>query len=158
MATTRTTTLLALLLSLIVLVVAACGGGEESAAPAATAVAVPTMPPARFTAVAEQVAAEKTSVAPKVETLATPTADASLSRGELVYTNRKCADCHGAAGEGVADKGNPLAGTELSFDDFEDILRTGGNGELGPDHLYGPSAISPSGMKNLYAFVSSLGQ
>lgn len=143
-------------LLLILLLPAACGGGDESAA--TTPVVVPTMPPARFTAVAEQSVVQATSVAPKVESLTTPTADASLSRGETVYTNRKCGDCHGPAGQGVEGKGNPLAGTELTFQKFEDILRTGGNGSLGPDHLYGPSAISPSGMTNLYAFVANLGK
>lgn len=147
---------LLLLISLVLLVVAACGGGGEAAAPAATSQPVATMPAARFTAVAEQSASQASNVAPKVETLVTPTADASISRGETVYTNRKCADCHGAQGEGVPDKGNPLAGTTLDFQAFEDILRTGGNGSLGPDHLYGASAISPSGMTNLYAFVTSL--
>lgn len=158
MRTVRQSFFLSVAVGLALLMAVACGGGEESAAPAATSAAVPTMPPARFTAVAEQAAAQITNAAPKVESLTTPTADASLSRGELVYTNRKCGDCHGAAGEGVADKGGPLAGTQLTQKEFEDILRTGGNGSLGPDHLYGPSAISPSGMGNLYAFIASLGQ
>ena len=144
------------LISLVVLIVAACGGDKEDAAPAATSQPVATMPAARFTAVAEQAASESSNVAPKVETLITPTADASISRGQTVYTNKKCGDCHGAQGEGVADKGSALAGTTLTFQEFEDTLRTGGKGELGPDHLYGSSAISPSGMTNLYAFVASL--
>ena len=87
----------------------------------------------------------------------TPTPEVDLSRGERVYNNRECGACHGPQGEGVADKGNPLAGTELSEEEFTDILRTGGKGELGNDHLYGPQAISPSGMEALYAFVKSLG-
>jgi mono/diheme cytochrome c family protein len=146
------------ILALIVLIVVACGGAAEDAAPAATSQPVATMPPARFTAVAEQSASQNTNVAPKVETLVTPTADASLSRGELVYTNKKCGECHGEQGEGVADKGSALAGTTLDYTKFEDILRTGDNGVLGNDHLYGASAISPSGMTNLYAFVTSLGK
>lgn len=144
-------------LLLVALLLAACGGGGGESA-AATPVVVPTMPPARFTAVAEQSVVQATSVAPKVENLTTPTVDVSISRGETVYTNKKCGDCHGPAGEGVEGKGKPLAGTELTFQKFEDILRTGGGGSLGRDHQYGPSAISPSGMTNLYAFVASLGK
>ena len=158
MMETRRHFFLTFFLALIVFVIVACGGAAEDAAPAATSQPVATMPPARFTAVAEQSASENTNVAPKADTLVTPTADASLSRGELVYTNKKCGECHGEQGEGVADKGNALAGTTLDFQRFEDILRTGDNGVLGNDHLYGPSAISPSGMTNLYAFVTSLGK
>ena len=142
---------------MIILVIAACGGSKD-AAPAATSQPVPTMPPAQFTAVAEQSAAQSLNASPKVESLVTPTADASVSRGELVYTNKKCGECHGTQGEGVADKGSALVGTTLEFQKFEDILRTGDNGALGNDHLYGASAISPSGMTNLYAFVTSLGK
>ncbi len=149
---------LILLISLVLLIVAACGGDKEEAAPAATSQPVATMPPARFTAVAEQAASASSNASPKVETLITPTADASVSRGETVYKNKKCADCHGPQGEGVTDKGKALAGTTLEFQKFEDILRTGDNGALGNDHLYGSSAISPSGMTNLYAFVSNLGK
>lgn len=149
---------LTLFLVLIVFFVVACGGNEEQAGPVATSRPVPTMPPAQFTAVAEQSASQNANVAPKVETLVTPTVDASVSRGETVYKNKKCADCHGPQGEGVTDKGKALAGTTLEFQKFEDILRTGDNGALGNDHLYGSSAISPSGMTNLYAFVSNLGK
>ncbi|MCL4833784.1 MAG: hypothetical protein KJZ86_15175 [Caldilineaceae bacterium] len=156
MSTSRQNYFLTLFLALIAVVIVACGGNAENAAPAATSQPVATMPPAQFTAVAEQSASQNTNVAPKVETLVTPTVDASLSRGELVYKNKKCGDCHGAKGEGVADKGSALAGTTLEFQKFEDILRTGDNGILGNDHLYGASAISPSGMTNLYAFVTSL--
>ncbi len=145
-----------LLISLIVLIVAACGGDTEEAAPAATSQPVATMPAARFTAVAEQSASQSSNVSPKVETLITPTADASISRGEGIYNNKKCGDCHGAQGEGVADKGNALIGTTLTIQEFETILRTGGQGSLGKDHLYGSNAVSPSGMKTLYAFVTSL--
>ncbi|MFZ1752714.1 MAG: c-type cytochrome [Caldilineaceae bacterium] len=147
---------LTLVLAMAAFVIVACGGAAENLTPAATSRPVATMPPAKFTAVAEQAASENTNVAPKADTLVTPTSDVSISRGELVYTNRKCGDCHGAQGEGVADKGSALAGTDLNFQRFEDILRTGDNGTLGNSHLYGPSAISPSGMTNLYAFVTSL--
>lgn len=77
-------------------------------------------------------------------------------RGESIYNSKNCAGCHGAAGEGVAGKGKALAGTTLSEQEFTDVLRTGGKGELGNDHLYGPQAISPSGVTALYAYVKSL--
>jgi len=140
---------------MIILVIAACGGSKD-AAPAATSQPVATMPPAQFTAVAEQSATQNQNASPKVETLITPTADASISRGEFVYTNKKCGDCHGAQGQGVADKGKALVGTTLDFRKFEDVLRTGDNGVLGNEHLWGATAISPSGIANLYAFVTSL--
>ena len=37
-----------------------------------------------------------------------------------------------------------------------EIARTGR--DIGPDHLYGPNAISPGGMSALYAWLQSLGQ
>jgi hypothetical protein len=42
-------------------------------------------------------------------------------------------------------------------EEFEDILRTGGRGELGNDHLYGTSAITSSGIKAVHAYLQSLG-
>jgi mono/diheme cytochrome c family protein len=75
--------------------------------------------------------------------------------GKTVYDN-KCASCHGAQGEGVEGKGKGVAGWTMAAADFEDILRTGGKGRLGNEHLYGPSQISPSGVSNLYAFVRTL--
>jgi len=143
---------------LLALLLAACGGKEVKETPISTSQPVATMPPARFTAVAEQSAAKNTSVAPNAEALTTPTPDVNVSRGERIYANKKCGDCHGAQGEGVADKGKALAGTTLTNEEFDTVLRTGGQGELGPDHLYGQSAISPSGMTALYAFVASLGR
>jgi mono/diheme cytochrome c family protein len=91
------------------------------------------------------------------EATATPEAAANvdLSRGERTYQTKGCVDCHGAQGEGVADKAEKLAGTSLSEEEFTDLLRTGGAGKLGNDHLYGTQAISPSGMKALYAYVKS---
>jgi len=156
MTETQRLIVLTLFLCLIALIVAACGGSSDGAASSNTPHVVATMPPARFTAVAQQSAAQDTNVITKTDSLQTPTADASLSRGATIYQNKKCGDCHGAQGEGVASKGNALIGTPLTFQKFEDILRTGGNGSLGNAHLYGPSAISPSGMTNLYAFVTSL--
>jgi len=48
------------------------------------------------------------------------------------------------------------AGTSLTLKEFEDILRTGGRGRLGNDHLYGPSAITSSGIEAVYAYLQSL--
>ena len=152
------------LLLCTMLLVAACGGGsstEETGAGTGVQPVVPTMPPAKFTAVAEQHAITTTTVVSRTvaltQTTQTTQIDAqSLERGAGIYANRKCAECHGAQGEGVADKGSALAGTELPLQEFENILRTGGNGELGPDHLYGQSAISPGGMKILHAWLQSL--
>jgi mono/diheme cytochrome c family protein len=93
----------------------------------------------------------KEAAAEKVETPEAAAVD--LSRGERSYTSKKCGDCHGAKGEGVEGKGKALAGTSLTEEEFTDILRTGGG--LGNSHLYGPQAISPSGMEVLYAFVKS---
>ena len=150
-----------LLLICVVLLVAACGGGsstEETGAGTGVQPVVPTMPPAKFTAVAEQHAITTTSVvsATAALTQSTQIDVQSLERGAGIYLNRKCGECHGAQGEGVADKGSALAGTPLALQEFETILRTGGNGELGPDHLYGQSAISPGGMKVLHAWLQSL--
>lgn len=157
MTRTRRLVFLTFVLCLFSIVALACGG-DGADVPANTPQVVATMPPARFTAVAEQSAAQDANVITQTQTLLTPTADASLSRGATVYKNKKCGDCHGAQGEGVADKGKALAGSALTFQQFEDILRTGDNGALGNDHLYGQSAISPSGMNTLYAFVASLGK
>ena len=84
-----------------------------------------------------------------------PAQSADLARGERSYTAKGCADCHGAKGAGVEGKGKKLAGITLSEQEFEDVLRTGGQGKLGNSHLFGVQAISPSGMKVLYAYVKS---
>lgn len=79
---------------------------------------------------------------------------ADQARGLELYTTRKCGDCHGAAAEGVDGQGPPIAGTALTLDEFTDLLRTGG--EVGPDHLYGPMMISPSGVDAIHAWLQSL--
>ena len=60
--------------------------------------------------------------------------------------------------EGLPDKGSALAGTELTEAEFKDVLRTGGHGELGNEHLYGTSAISESGIGALYVYLQSLAE
>lgn len=162
--------LLALLFT--ALVVVACGGsssntgGAEGDQPAA----VPTMPRASFTAVAVQSvltgtgsltpSAELTATAQVTASTATTTTasagtdPAALERGARSYERNGCAECHGAAGEGVAGQAAAIAGTTLSETEFTDVLRTGGG--LGNSHIFGPSDISPSGMSALYAYVQSL--
>lgn len=85
----------------------------------------------------------------------TPAETPDLGRGKWLYENKGCAVCHGAQGEGVEGKAKGLAGTQLSEQEFTDILRTGGAGKLGNEHLYGPQAISPSGMRALFAYIKS---
>lgn len=152
--------LVAILLTLSLL--AACGrgqsesGGDAAASTAADAPpAAPTMPAGNFTAVGEQsILSDTAKLTQTVQTTETTAAAApDLARGEAAYTKNKCGDCHGAKGEGVADKGNAIAGTTLSLEEFDTLLRTGGG--LGNDHIFGRSAVSPSGMEALYAYVQS---
>ncbi|MCE7988495.1 MAG: hypothetical protein DYG89_45640 [Caldilinea sp. CFX5] len=162
---------LLLLFVLVFLLIAACGrnregSGDSSQSPSADRLAAPTMPAGQFTAVGEQsILTDTASLTETAQTTqsvqttqTTQTADAApdLARGEAAYTKNKCGDCHGAKGEGVADKGNAIAGATLSLEEFDAVLRTGGG--LGNDHIFGRSAISPSGMEALYDYVKSLGQ
>jgi len=80
-----------------------------------------------------------------------------IARGKRSYEKLECGGCHGENAEGLPDKGAALAGTALTEAEFKDVLRTGGKGELGNEHLYGTSAISESGIGALYAFLQSLG-
>jgi mono/diheme cytochrome c family protein len=157
------------LLILLGLLLAACGRRElppqggaaqsEAGAPTVTPVAAATPLQAQFkqpTLVKKETDSEAEEKAETKES--TPTPGVDLSRGERIYSNNNCDQCHGPQGEGVEGEGNPLAGAKLSEEEFTDILRTGGKGALGNDHLYGTQAISPSGMEALYAFVASLGQ
>jgi mono/diheme cytochrome c family protein len=121
------------------------------------------MPAGQYTAVGEQSIltdtaslTETVQTTQSAQTTQTTAAAPDLSRGEAAYTKNKCGDCHGAKGEGVADKGNAIAGATLSLEEFDAVLRTGGG--LGNDHIFGRSAVSPSGMEALYAYVQSLGQ
>jgi len=131
----------------------ASGQASSRARPAA-----PTMPSGNFTAVGQQsILTETTSLTETTATTETAGITAvDLSRGESAYTKNNCGDCHGPNGEGVADKGGAVAGTTLSLEEFDAILRTGGG--LGNTHIFGRSAVSPSGMEALYAYVQSLGQ
>jgi mono/diheme cytochrome c family protein len=84
--------------------------------------------------------------------------DKLIARGQRSYEKLECGKCHGDNGEGLPDKGAALAGTELTEAEFKDVLRTGGKGELGNEHLYGTSAISESGIGALYAYLQSLAE
>jgi len=86
----------------------------------------------------------------------TPEQAVDLERGKRLYESKGCAGCHGAQGEGIAGKAKGLAGTSLTEQEFTDILRTGGSGKLGSEHIFGPQTISPSGVKALYAYIQSL--
>ena len=131
-------------------------GSTQSSVDAATP--SPTMPAGNFTAVGEQTGLTDTTTLTQTTpiTQAGSAAAADLTRGANAYTKNKCGDCHGAKGEGVADKGKAIAGTALSLKEFDVVLRTGGG--LGNTHIFGRSAVSPSGMEALYAYVQSLAQ
>jgi mono/diheme cytochrome c family protein len=152
------------ILALLVLgfVLTGCGNREPAGPtptpqPPVTPLSAAFKQPTTIIKAAEEATEGESEAATEAEAEAeTPTPTAASSRGETIYTNRSCGDCHGAQGEGVADKGSALAGTALTAGEFETILRTGGQGALGNDHLYGPQAISPSGMEALYEFVVSL--
>ncbi len=132
------------------------GSGGSAGSTSAQPRVVPTMPSAKFTAVSAQQGSAITATVSS-EVAATATTAVDLSRGTTVYTNR-CAACHGPQGQGVADKGGALQGKIASLSEFDTLLRTGGQGRLGPTHLFGPSAISGSGLEALYAYVQTLAQ
>lgn len=145
---------------LVSLVAAACGrsqsGGDSAASAAPTAPPLP-IPTKNFVAVGQlTVLTDTNTVTGTTATTQTASAntDADLKRGETAYTKNKCGDCHGVQGEGVPDKGGPVAGTTISYEEFDKVLRTGGG--LGNTHIFGRSAVSPSGMEALYAYVKSL--
>ncbi len=144
---------LVLLLVLAATTLLACGkrekASEETTEGAAPTLEVTPLPLRVFEQPTTMITVAPTATAVPKETV-------DPERGKRLYVNKGCAECHGAQGEGVEGKAKGLAGTQLTEQEFTDILRTGGWGELGNDHLYGPQAISPSGMKALYAYVKSL--
>lgn len=152
-------------LGCILVILIACGAGADNSGSSGNTAAeavVPTMPPAQFTAVANQVVLTQTvkftatvsAGTVSTETINAEAANAVIERGARIYTKNKCDECHGKQGEGVPDKGNALTQSDLALAAFDDLLRTGG--DLGSDHIYGQSAVSPSGMEALYAYVQSL--
>jgi mono/diheme cytochrome c family protein len=132
---------------LLSIVLAACGGARGGA-PQATVEGIPTP---------QGVFGQATSVMTILPPAATaePAGSGDPIAGKTVYDN-KCASCHGAKGEGVDGKGKGVAGWTMSASDFDDILRTGAKGQLGNEHLFGPSQLSPSGVDNLFAYFHTL--
>ncbi|MFN3979116.1 MAG: c-type cytochrome [Caldilinea sp.] len=156
--------MLGVTLLIVSLSLAACGGAtaqQSAAGGGGQPVVVPTMPPARFTPVPQQAAASSALMQPTASTQvaadeATTVNEQILQRGATIFVNRKCYECHGEQAEGITDKGATLAGTQLTLSEFTTVLRTGKSGEIGPDHIFGPSAISPGGVEALYAWLQSL--
>lgn len=155
------------LLLITLFVVVACGrreaasrdGAGTSESPSSNRLAAPTMPAGQFTAVGEQSILTDTARLTQTTQMtqsaqAVSAAAPDLARGEAAYVKNKCGDCHGAAGEGVADKGSAITEMSMTLAEFDKLLRTG-NG-LGNTHIFGRSAVSPSGMESLYAYTQSL--
>lgn len=116
------------------------------------AVATMPAPSGNFAAVGQQSVLTNTKNLTSTESSAANTANLEL--GQRIYTKNKCGDCHGAKGEGVQGKGKAIAGTTLTLEKFDAVLRTGGG--QGNVHIFGRSAVSPTGMEALYAYVQSL--
>ncbi|MXX27826.1 MAG: cytochrome c [Caldilineaceae bacterium SB0668_bin_21] len=153
--TSRLASALAVLLMLLTLA-AGCGPGDEltdlgGEAPAASE-AVPTMPAARFDQPTPVTDLEEASEADRQADEEEAAEEPDIAMGEFVYGNR-CAECHGEGAAGT-DQASTLVGLTLSENEFEDLIRTGG--ELGPDHLFGSTKISPDGLKAVYAYLISL--
>lgn len=158
--TNRITKLHLAFVILLLLLVAACGsrppaseGSEEvttSSGSSRSSSAVEAMPTASFKSVGEQ---SNITTTTDVETEAVEEEGPDLALGERVYGNN-CADCHGAAAEGTPDKGSALAGLAQPYDQFEDLIRTGG--DLGPEHLFGTRAVSANGLEAMHAYLQSL--
>ena len=148
---TRFVPILAVLLLLLALP-AGCGRGDEENVSGEEAASdrnvVPTMPAARFDQPTPVTDLQEASEADKQEDEEEP----DIAAGEFVYGNR-CAECHGEGAAGT-DQATSLVGLTLSEDEFEDLIRTGG--ELGPDHLFGSTKISPDGLSAVYAYLTSL--
>lgn len=140
-----------LIILVLPLLLFACGQSQPSSAPPRSELLAVTPLTTHVFKQPTSLIKEAAAAAEKVETPEAPAAD--LARGERSYTSKNCGDCHGAKGEGVEGKGQALAGTTLTEEEFTDILRTGG--DIGNSHLYGPQSISPSGMEALYAYVKS---
>ncbi len=143
--------ILVLWLVLMSVMLLACGRRQEAPAETKTPARPPTVTPLP-TVVFEQ---PTTIITVAATATPVPAETVDLERGRRLYESKGCAGCHGAQGEGVASKAKGLAGTQLTEQEFTDILRTGGAGKLGNEHLYGMQAISPSGMKALYAYIKS---
>jgi len=107
------------------------------------------MPVAQFAAPTTMIDPTKVADA-NVAPEETPEPDALL--GEQAYT-RLCTECHGDKGEGVIDQGDAIAGTVNDPAKLTDLLRTGG--DLGSEHLFGPTKISDDGIDALYTYIQT---
>ncbi len=150
-------------LLLLMILAAGCGPGDEEAGTGGDTTgeeasadeessAVPTMPAARFDQPTPVTDLEEASEADRQKDEEEAAEAPDIATGEFVYGNR-CAECHGEGAAGT-DQASSLVGLTLSEDDFENLIRTGG--ELGPDHLFGSTKISPDGLTALYAYLTSL--
>lgn len=144
---------------LAALMAAGCGGQVQpgategaatTSAPGRGSREVPTMPPLRMAQPTTMI--NPTRVA---ELRATPSPEQAIDVefGGQVYA-RLCAECHGAAGEGVADKGEAVAGMEMDEAALTSLLRTGG--EYGREHIFGLDKVSPEGVTALHAWMQAL--
>ena len=153
----RTVPTLVVLLLLLALA-AGCGpddeqnGSSEDSPAASDSSAVPTMPAARFDQPTPVTDLKDASEADQQEDEEQDEETPDIATGEFIYGNR-CAECHGEGAAGT-DQASSLVGLTLSEDEFEDLIRTGG--ELGPDHLFGSTKISPDGLSAVYAYLTSL--
>ena len=158
----RTLMIPLLVMAIALLPLAACRGsdadstGDSADAPAAQEQqeggGVPTMPAAQFAAVEAEV--DLTKVAETAEEATTePDDEADLTLGASAY-ERLCVECHGTAGEGVADKGEAITGVDIDIPALVDLLRTGGG--YGNEHIFGPAKISDDGIASLFAFMQTL--
>ena len=152
---TRFVPIMAVLLLLLALP-AGCGRGDEEDVSGEEAASdrnvVPTMPAARFDQPTPVTDLQEASEADKQEDEEDEEEAPDIAAGEFVYGNR-CAECHGEGASGT-DQASSLVGLTLDEDEFEDLIRTGG--ELGPDHLFGSTKISPDGLSAVYAYLTSL--
>ena len=150
-------------LLLLFALAAGCGPGDEEAGSGGETTgeeaprdeessAVPTMPAARFDQPTPVTDLEEASEADRQKDEEEAAEAPDIATGEFVYGNR-CAECHGEGAVGT-DQASSLVGLTLSEDDFENLIRTGG--ELGPDHLFGSTKVSPDGLTALYAYLTSL--
>lgn len=140
-------------IGLIVPLLAACGGASTSTDGnrplTVTPIPVyqynaPTEPPQLATIAAQTAAAQGSSAGLDPQ---------AVERGRDRYVALECGACHGDSGEGT-DRGQALAGTTLSEDDFISFLRSGGT--VGSSHQYSTNRLSDNGGRNLYQYILSL--
>lgn len=141
----------ALLLSLFL---AACGGGASSATAIPTSTIIPTYSFQTRTPVAIiETAVATTAAQPEVTAAASSLDPQLVERGKGRYDALKCAECHGANGEGT-DKGSSMVTYTENEGNFIAFMRSGGT--LGPAHQYATNRLSETGGTALYQYLLSL--